>query len=294
VRDPDVKAGVAGSTERGAAGAAGARGGGAGGRAGTAKVMVAGLIAGFLSGLFGVGGGILMVPALVIVLGMGQRLAHGTSLAAIVPIALAALIGYALDDKVDWPASVFLVVGAAGMGAIIGTHLLHVVPQRALTLTFACLLLATATRLVLDTTDATGRGDLTIGTALALVLVGVVTGVTSGLLGVGGGIVMIPAMVVFLGIPAAVAKGSSLAVIIPTAVVGTSRNVAKVNADLRVAALVGLSGVVSSFGASQISVGLDEQLSNRLFAALLLVVAAKMLWDSRRRGEPAAAPQAIT
>jgi uncharacterized membrane protein YfcA len=52
--------------------------------------------------------------------------------------------------------------------------------------------------------------------------------------------------------------------------------------------------VVSSFGASQISVGLDEQLSNRLFAALLLVVAAKMLWDSRRRGEPAAAPQAIT
>jgi uncharacterized protein len=111
---------------------------------------------------------------------------------------------------------------------------------------------------------------------------------------VGGGIVMIPAMVVFLGIPAAVAKGSSLAVIIPTAVVGTSRNVARVNADLRVAALVGLSGVVSSFGASQISVGLDEQLSNRLFAALLLVVAAKMLWDSRRRAEPAAAPQAIT
>jgi uncharacterized membrane protein YfcA len=87
VRDPDLKAGVAGSTERGAAGAAGARGGGAGGRAGTAKVMVAGLIAGFLSGLFGVGGGILLVPALVILLGMGQRLAHGTSLAAIVPIA---------------------------------------------------------------------------------------------------------------------------------------------------------------------------------------------------------------
>ncbi|MGH9111225.1 MAG: sulfite exporter TauE/SafE family protein, partial [Acidimicrobiales bacterium] len=232
-------------------------------------------------------------PALVIVLGMGQRLAHGTSLAAIVPIALSGLIGYALDDKVDWPASIFLVVGAAGLGAVIGTHLLHVVPQRALALTFACLLLASAARLVLDTSDATGRGDLTVGTALGLVLVGVVTGITSGLLGVGGGIVMIPAMVVFLGIPAAVAKGTSLAVIIPTAVVGTSRNVTKRNADLRVAAIVGLSGVVSSFGASQISVGLDEQLSNRLFAGLLAVVAARMLWDGRR-SEPAPGDQAIT
>ncbi len=280
--DPNIEAGLPGSNApRGGGGTAGGDGR-AGGRAGAVTIMVVGLAAGFLSGLFGVGGGILMVPAVVIVLGKGQRLAHGTSLAAVVPIALSGLIGYALDDKVDWAASLFLIVGATGLGAIIGTHLLHVVPQRALALAFACLLLATAARLVLDTSDATGRGDLSVATALALVLVGVVTGITSGLLGVGGGIVMIPAMVVFLGIPVAVAKGSSLAVIIPTAAVGTSRNVTKHNADLRVATIVGLSGVVSSFGASQISVGLDEQLSNRLFAALLTVVAVKMLWESRR------------
>jgi uncharacterized protein len=279
VSDPDVKAETTGSTTPSA-----------GSRASVAKIVVAGMAAGFLSGLFGIGGGILMVPVLVIVLGMGQRLAHGTSLAAVVPIAVSGLIGYALDDKVDWPASIFLIVGAAGLGAIIGTHLLHVVPQRALALAFACLLLATAARLVLDTSDATGRGDLTIGSALALVLVGVVTGITSGLLGVGGGIVMIPAMVVLLGIPAAVAKGSSLAVIIPTAAVGTSRNVKRGNADLRVAAIVGLSGVVSSFAASQIAVDLDEQLSNRLFAALLTFVALKMLRDNRNR--PAVYPRA--
>lgn len=257
-------------------------------RAGTARIVLVGVAAGFLSGLFGVGGGVLMVPALVIVLAMDQRLAHGTSLAAIVPIALAGVVGYAVEGEVDWAASLFLVVGAAGIGARIGTHLLHVLPQRALAILFAAVMLATAVRMVLDDSDAAGRPDLTVGTALALVLVGVVAGTTAGLLGVGGGVVMVPAMVLLVGVPAAVAKGSSLAVIIPTALVGTRRNLARHNADVRVAAIVGLSGIVSSFLASQVSVDLDEQLSNRLFAALLAFVAVKMLWDNRR-ARPAAA-----
>lgn len=246
------------------------------------RIVLVGLAAGFLSGLFGVGGGILMVPALVIVLHMGQRLAHGTSLAAIVPIAVAGVAGYALAGEVDWAAALFLIIGSAGLGARIGTHMLHVLPQRALALVFACVMLATAVRMLVDTSDTTGRPDLTVAGALVLVLVGVVTGFTAGLLGVGGGVIMVPAMVLLVGIPAAVAKGSSLAVIIPTALVGTQRNLKKGNADLRVAVAIGLSGVVSSFLASQISVNLDEQLSNRLFAALLAFVSVKMLWDNRR------------
>jgi hypothetical protein len=249
---------------------------------GVVKIVLVGLAAGFLSGLFGVGGGVLMVPALVIVLAMGQRIAHGTSLAAIVPIAVAGVIGYALEGEVDWAASLFLIIGSAGLGARIGTHLLHVLPQRALALMFGLVLLATAARLAFDTSDAAGRPDLTVGIALALVAVGVLAGTAAGLLGVGGGIVMVPAMVLLVGIPAAVAKGSSLAVIIPTAIVGTRRNLQRHNADLRVAVIVGLSGMVSSFLGSQISVGLDEQLSNRLFAALLACVGVKMLWDNRR------------
>ena len=67
------------------------------------RAAVLGVVAGFLGGLFGVGGGILIVPALVLVLHMDQRLAHGTSLAAVLPIAVASLTGYTLEDKVDWP-----------------------------------------------------------------------------------------------------------------------------------------------------------------------------------------------
>jgi uncharacterized membrane protein YfcA len=253
-----------------------------------ARAAVAGVVAGFLSGLFGVGGGILIVPALVLVLRMGQRLAHGTSLAAVLPIAVSGVIGYALEDSVDWPVTLALTVGAMA-GAIVGTHALHVLPQRVLGQAFAALMLLSALRLVLDGSDATGRGELTVASLLAFVLIGLLAGILAGLLGVGGGIVLVPAMVILFGIPAAVAKGTSLGVIIPTSVVGTQRNVKRHNADLRVAAIVGVAGVVSAFAASQVSVGLGERTSNLLFAALLTVMAVRMLVTTQR-GEPEAAP----
>ncbi|MGH9243265.1 MAG: sulfite exporter TauE/SafE family protein [Acidimicrobiales bacterium] len=241
-----------------------------------------GVAAGFLSGLFGVGGGILIVPGLILFLRLTQRLAHGTSLAAVLPIALSGVVGYALDDTVDWPVAAFLSAGSVG-GALIGTRLLRILPGRALGSAFAVLLLATALRLVFDQSDAAGRGDIDATMALGIVLLGVLSGTLAGLLGVGGGIVMVPAQVVLLSIPAAVAKGTSLAVMIPTAISATERNLRNHNADLRVAAVVGVSGVVSAFVASKISIGLDERLSNRLFAALLIVIAVRMAIVAVRR-----------
>ena len=245
---------------------------------GFVKPALVGLAAGFLSGLFGVGGGILLVPALVIVLKLGQKLAHGTSLAAVLPIAMSSLLGYTIEGKVDWPVAGLLAVGAIG-GAVVGTHILHRLPQRAVGWAFAAVLIATAVRLIVDNSDAGGRADLTIISVSALVVTGFITGILAGLLGVGGGIVMVPAMVVGFGIPAVVAKGTSLAVVIPTSVVGTVRNRANNNVDLRLAAIVGIAGVVSAYGASKISVGLSETTSNRLFAALLIAVALRMMWQ---------------
>jgi uncharacterized membrane protein YfcA len=242
------------------------------------EAALVGLAAGFLSGLFGVGGGILLVPALVIVLKLGQKLAHGTSLAAVLPIALSSLFGYTVEDKVDWPVAGLLAAGAIG-GAVLGTHFLHRLPQRAVGWAFAVVLFATAVRLVVDNSDAGGRADLSILTAVALVVAGFLTGILAGLLGVGGGVVMVPAMVVGFGIPAAVAKGTSLAVIIPTSIMGTLRNRSNSNVDLRLAAVVGIAGVVSAYLASKISVGLSETTSNRLFAALLTAVAIRMVWQ---------------
>jgi uncharacterized membrane protein YfcA len=250
-----------------------------------------GVAAGFLSGLFGVGGGILMVPAMVLLLSMEQRRAHGTSLTAILPIAVSGTIGYAVEGSVDWPVAAWLTLGSAGLGAVIGTHLLHVLPRRALAYGFAGLLVATAVRMVLDSSDAGGRAGLTVATVLVLVAIGVVTGILAGLLGVGGGIVVVPVLVIGLGLPAAVAKGTSLAMVVPTSLVGTWRNVKARNTELPTAAVMGVAGLASSFAATKLSVGLDETLSNRLFGGLLLLVAVSMFRKERRAARAEAAAE---
>ena len=242
------------------------------------RVVLVGLLAGFLSGLFGVGGGILIVPSLVLLLGFSQRLAHGTSLAAVLPIAIASLTTYAFEDKVDWKVGALLAVGAV-VGAVVGTQLLRRLPHDTLAIAFAVLLVATAVRLLVDHSDAGGRGALHPATVLTLIVVGLITGVLAGLLGVGGGIFVVPAMVVGYGIPAAVAKGTSLAMIVPTSIMGTWRNRKNHNVDLRVAVTLGLAGVVSAFFGGKISVGMSEQTSNLLFALLLLFVATRMAWQ---------------
>jgi uncharacterized membrane protein YfcA len=254
--------------------------------------VTVGLAAGFLSGLFGVGGGILIVPGLVLVTKMDQRLAHGTSLAAVLPISISSLASYWIHDNVDWPVALFLVVGALG-GAIVGTRLLNVLPHRTLGIAFAVLLIASAVRLFIPT-DADGRADITVPLAIALVLIGLATGMLAGLLGVGGGIVMVPAMIVLFGIAPVVAKGTSLAVIIPTAIMGTWRNRQNRNADMRAAAILGFAGVVSAFAGAWLSDNMSDDVSNVLFATLLMVVAVRMLiqLERARRNEPAAAPAA--
>jgi uncharacterized protein len=246
------------------------------------RAIVVGVVAGFLSGLFGVGGGILIVPALVMVMALDQRLAHGTSLAAVLPIAASSTLGYAVGGKVDWPVAALIAVGAVA-GAVIGTQALRVVPQAALGACFAGLLLLTAVRLLLDHADAGGRADVSVGGAVGLLVLGVASGGLAGLLGVGGGIIMVPAMVVLFRIPPAVAKGTSLAVIVPTSVMGTWRNRRNENSDLPIAGVVGVAGVVSAFAASQLSIGMSETVSNVLFAVLLLAVAARMVWQLVRR-----------
>ena len=243
--------------------------------------IVVGVASGFLAGLFGVGGGILIVPGLVF-LGMRQRRAHGTSLAAIIPIAASGIVGFWLGGSVDWPVAAVVTVGAAA-GAVLGTNALQRLEGRALRIGFAALLLATAARLVLEVPDRAGRDELTLLLALGLLAVGLFSGIVAGLFGVGGGVVIVPALVILFSIPDPVAKGTSLVVILPAALVGTARNVRYGNVDVRAAAAVGISGVVSAFLASKLAIRMDPRLSAVLFAALLVAVTVRLLIVERQR-----------
>jgi len=243
-------------------------------------VVAIGIGAGFLSGMFGVGGGILVVPALVLLLKFDQRLANGTSLGAVLPISISSLVTYWSHDNVDWHMALWLAIGALG-GALLGTRWIHVLPRRVLGYLFALMLVATAVRLFIPM-SADGRDVITVVAAVALVLIGLVTGTLAGLLGIGGGVVMVPAMVVFFSELNVVAKGTSVAVIIPTSIMGTWRNWKADNVDLRVAGIVGVAGIVSAIGGGIIADHMSQDLSNILFASLVLVVAIRMILDLRR------------
>jgi uncharacterized membrane protein YfcA len=255
--------------------------------------VAVGVAAGALSGLFGVGGGILIVPGLVLLLRMPQRRAHATSLAAIVPIAVAGAAGYAIEGAVHWIAAALLTAGGA-LGAVAGTALLRRVPERALRILFAGFLLAAAAGLPFEVRALHGALELDAVSGALLVGLGVVAGAVAGLLGVGGGILMVPGLVLLASATQAVAKGTSLVVIIPTALVATLRNVRHGDVEPRTAALVGMAGVASSFLASILSVRMDPVLSAVLFGALLVAMAVRLLLAARGRPVPGESPTTPT
>lgn len=91
------------------------------------KAITLGLVAGFLGGMFGVGGGIIMVPGLVLLLGFDQHRAHATSVATIVAIASAGVIPFALDGEVQWGYAAVMVLGSL-TGAYFGARLVSRIP----------------------------------------------------------------------------------------------------------------------------------------------------------------------
>ena len=113
------------------------------------RLVGIGLVGGVLSGLFGIGGGVVIVPLLVMLLGYGQREAQTASLAAIVPISLVGIATYAAAGEVRWGIGTALALGALG-GSLVGVRLLAGLDERVLRIAFGCLLvvagIATALR----------------------------------------------------------------------------------------------------------------------------------------------------
>ena len=127
---------------------------------------------------------------------------------------------------------------------------------------------------------------------LLLVAVGLAAGFMAGLLGVGGGILLVPAMVLLFGFDQHVAQGTSLLVIIPSALTGSITHLRAGRLSLRDAAMLAAGGVIGAVIGSVFALSLEDTLLRRLFAGLLLVTALRILLprDLFRRNRGAAEP----
>ena len=245
------------------------------------SLVFIGAAAGLLSGLFGIGGGTIIVPALALWLGMNQRLAAGTSVAAILPTAAVGAISYAAQGNVDWVAAICLAAGIV-IGAQVGTYLLARLPIGMIQWFFMVFLLIVIVSLWLVVPQREDQIEITLVTALLLGLTGFVTGVLSGVLGVGGGIIVVPVLMFFFGSNDLTAKGSSLVMMIPGSLSGTIGNLRRQNVDMRAALIVGLSGAVCVPFSSMLAGLLDPLVANVLFSFYLVYLFGQMLYKKLR------------
>ena len=118
--------------------------------------------------------------------------------------------------------------------------------------------------------------------ALAAAL-GLLAGVLAGLFGVGGGILFVPTLTLVLGLTQLHAEASSLLAILPPVIVGTWRQQRYGNVRWKPALVLGLSAVAGVEGGVQVAEALPEHVLRRLFAVLMLAVAAQVAWRSRGR-----------
>ncbi|MEN6617146.1 MAG: sulfite exporter TauE/SafE family protein [Syntrophorhabdus sp.] len=184
------------------------------------KGFIIGLAGGVFGGLLGLGGGIIMIPLMVFLAGQTQHKAHGTSLVAIIFTGLIGAVTYLLHNSIDWAAAAILAASAMVM-ARYGAIYAHSLSERKLKKVFGIFLIFISLLLV-----AKGIwiiGILSFGGVWKFILLfvtGMVTGFLSGMLGIGGGGIMIPLLVILIGMPQHLAQGTSLLAMAPGSAVG--------------------------------------------------------------------------
>lgn len=241
--------------------------------------VLIGLATGLLSGLMGVGGGIIAVPAMVGILHLNQHKAHGTSLAMMVMTATASAIAYFTRGQVDVPLAATLAVGTVG-GSYLGARIMPRVPAHRLRLIFGAFILLVGLRMIFSWLEPPPSHAVLTFTLeqLAIILVlGLVAGALAGLLGIGGGVILVPAMAFLLGVDQHTAQGVSLVVIVPTAITGALTHYRRGNVRPRLAVSLGMSAVVGSLIGSWLAGQLPATELRTGFGVFVVVVAARMV-----------------
>src|SRR3954451_24030109 len=247
-----------------------------------------GLVIGLVMGGLGGGGGVLVVPALVYLLG---QTAQDATTGSVVIVGVAAVGGVLTRARggIDWRTG--LSFGALGIpAAYLGARLNQHVAQPVVLLSFATLTLLTATGLLLDTRrrtaaeccsapagDGAGGAPLRtlpprLHTAAKVTGCGVAVGFLTGFLGVGGGFLVVPALVIVLRMPMRLAVGTSLMIIVLNSASSFASRLGAVGLDWRVIVPFTVGAVLSCIAAKSLAHRLSGTTLTRAFAILLIAV----------------------
>ena len=251
-------------------------------------LFLVGTVTGTLSGLLGIGGGLIMVPMLTF-FGLPLVQATATSLVGVLLSALSGSYQNLRTGNLNWRVSLLLALFGmvtAQVGAWLGDRL----PDASLSLAFAVLLLVTIYLMDLRRKLAQKEGQSQISAppkiseSIAppasslppIAGIGLLAGILSGLFGVGGGVVMVPLQTLFLHETIKSAVRTSLGAIVPIAISGLAQHTYN-NKVLWIAGLcLGLGGIVGAQAGTRLLPKLSDQTVNRLFKSFLIALAVYM------------------
>lgn len=251
----------------------------------TRKKIVAfcgvGLLAGFLSGFFGIGGGTVIIPVLVLC-GFTQKSAAATSLLAILPAAVAGVIAYLLSGAVHYPSAILLACGVI-VGAQFGTMLLNKLSERVLQWIFVICLAVIGVQQFIGEPSRVAEFSLTPLTGILLVLFGILTGVLSGLVGIGGGIIIVPSLTFVFHASDLAARGTSLLVMIPGTISGTVRNHKNKLTNVPVSLIIGLCAcATTAFGKMAVE-AITPKTASVLFGVYIAILIVRSVYVALKK-----------
>ena len=249
------------------------------------RLALVGIGAGLLSGLLGIGGGIVIVPGLMWAAGLDRHTASGTSLVAILPIAIVAAVTYAVapGGAFDVEASAIFLLGSL-LGAVLGARVNRRVSERALQLGMAIIAGVFGLRLVVPFGFGEGSNSLPLDafTVPLLLFLGLNGGFLSGLLGVGGGAIGIAVIVATTGTSQVLAQGIALAATPFTVIVGAITHRTQGSVALRPGLVLGLVGMAMAIPGALLAFALPVEVLRTGFGVFLLIGSARMLRAARR------------
>lgn len=239
-------------------------------------LIVVGMLVGVLSGMFGIGGGTVIVPALVW-LGLSQRNAAATSMLAIVPTSISGVISYATGGHVDWLAAALLFCGMF-IGGQIGSWLLSRLPELVLRWIFVAFLVFVVINQVSFVPSRDHQIVMTVVTGIGLALLGVVIGTLAGLLGIGGGALAVPSLSMLFGASDLVARGTSLLAMFPNSITTSVANLKRRLVHVKAALIIGLVAAVTAPFGTWIAGAVSPRVGSILFACYLCVLLVRSMF----------------
>jgi uncharacterized membrane protein YfcA len=233
--------------------------------------VAVGLVAGVLSGLFGVGGGIVMTPGINVFLSTAPIVALATPLPVILPTALMGAATYGRAGAVDIRAAAWM--GGCGIiGVVGGWWITGQVNTHWLLILTAALLVWQSIGIIRGRSNTEGERQHREATPLTYAGIGIIAGLASGMLGIGGGLVMVPLTAGWLGMPIKTAFGTSLLAIVALAIPGTILHAWSGNIDWAIFLAVTVGAVPGARIGARVALGTRERTLRLLVGSFLLVI----------------------